>query len=325
MFRAFLFKREIMSADLPISAGLRLRFQVEAWLFAGAMRLIPSLSRKAVTRLARVLGRLGWIISLRDRHIAKANLDLAFGETLTVREKRLIGRQAFITFAQTGLDYFWFSRDREQRIREWTVVDESALKWMHPGRLVGVTAHFGNWEILGWLFVMNGATVSSVAKPVKNPMIDAEINRIRMLSGQHIVPRDGALRALVRALKSEGTVALLLDQDTLPAEGGVFVPFFDVPVPISSAGAGLALKLKAPIILTYCICNSEGRYFCYVRDVLTPEAIEGMSSEDVTAKITASLETEIRRNPGCWLWSYKRWKRRLPGVDPARYPYYADC
>ena len=314
-----------MSQDIPISTGLRLRFQVEAWLFAGAMRLIPSLSRKAVTRLAHLMGRLAWIIALRDRHIAMANLDLAFGDTRTAREKKLIGRQAFTTFAQTGLDYFWFSRDREQRMREWTVVDEAALKWMQPGRLVGITGHFGNWEILGWLFVMHGATLSSVAKPVKNPLIDAEINRIRRLSGQHIVPRDGALRALVRALKSEGTVALLLDQDTLPAEGGVFIPFFDVPVPISSAGAGLALKLNAPIILTYCVCNSEGRYSCYVRDVFTPGMIEGMSSEDVTAMITASLEAEIRRNPGCWLWSYKRWKRRLPGVPPAKYPYYADC
>jgi KDO2-lipid IV(A) lauroyltransferase len=275
--------------------------------------------------MARLGGRLGWLVSSRDRRIAMANLELAFGATRTAHEKKMIVRQSFTSFVQTGLDYFWFSRDRERRMREWIDVDESAQKWMKPGRLVGVTAHFGNWEILGWLFALNGATISSVAKPVKNPMIDAEINRIRMLSGQHIVPRDGALRALVRALKSEGTVALLLDQDTLPAEGGVFVPFFGVPVPISSAGAGLALKLKAPILMAYCACRPDGRYFCYGREVFTPESIEGLSSDEVTARITASLEEEIRRQPGYWLWSYKRWKRRLPGVDPARYPYYADC
>ncbi|MEI6564222.1 MAG: lysophospholipid acyltransferase family protein [bacterium] len=309
----------------PVSLSRRLRFWVEALLFAWAMRLIPAFSRATVMRLARVAGRLGWTLARRDRRIAMANLDLAFGDTRTAREKHLIIRQAFTTFAQTGLDYFWFSRDREKRMREWTVVEESARIWMRPGRLIGVTAHFGNWEILGWLFVSHGATVSSVAKPVKNPLIDAEINRIRMQSGQQIVPREGALRALVRALKSEGTIALLLDQDTLPAEGGAFVPFFGVPAPISTAAAGLALKLKAPILMAYCACNADGRYRCYARDILLPKEIEGMTPDEVTARITASLEDEIRQNPGCWLWSYKRWKRRLPDFDPARYPYYADC
>jgi len=302
-----------------------LRFHLEAGLFALALRLIPAFSRKTIMSLARVGGRLGWVFARRDRRIAMANLDLAFGDTRTVREKHGIVRQAFTTFAQTGLDYFWFSRDREQRMREWVVVDEAARIWMKPGRLVGVTAHFGNWEMLGWLFALHGATIASVAKPVKNPLIDAEINRIRSQSGQHIVPREGALRALVRTLKNEGTVALLLDQDTLPEEGGVFVPFFGVPVPISSAGSGLALKIKAPILLAFCVCKSDGHYHCYASNVFRPEEVEGMSSAELTAKVNTALEEELRKNPGYWLWSYKRWKRRLPGIDPSRYPYYADC
>jgi KDO2-lipid IV(A) lauroyltransferase len=314
-----------MKSGKTISMGRRLRFQLEAWLFSLALRLIPALSRKTIMRLSALGGRLGWIFARRDRRIAMANLDLAFGATRSVAEKHAIVRQAFTTFAQTGLDYFWFSRDREQRMRDWVVPDEAFRLWLKPGRLVGVTAHFGNWEMLGWLFLLHGTSISSVAKPVKNPLIDAEINRIRMLSGQHIVPREGALRALVRALKDEGAIALLLDQDTLPAEGGVYVPFFGIPVPVSTAGAGLALKLKAPILVAFCTCKPDGHYICYAAREFLPEAIERMSTEELTAKITNVLEEELCRNPGYWLWSYKRWKRRLPGFDPARYPYYADC
>lgn len=308
-----------------MSMGKRLRFRLEAWGFILAIKLIPGLSRTTILRLARWGGRVGWTFARRDRRIAMANLDLAFGESKSIAEKHAIVRQSFQNFVQTGLDYFWFARDREQRMREWTVVDESARRWMRPGKLVGVTAHFGNWEILGWLFALHGASISSVAKPVKNPLIDLEINRIRTLSGQNIIPREGALRALVRVLKNEGVVALLLDQDTLPAEGGVFVPFFGLPVPISTAGAGLAIKLKAPVLMAYCTCQPDGRYFCYGRDVFLPESVEGLSPEEFTAKITLALEQELRRNPGYWLWSYKRWKRRLPDFDPSRYPYYADC
>jgi len=332
MFRAFLFEKHddfnglMMSSSNAIPLRKRLRFRMEAGLFALALRWVPLLSRAAIMRLSYLGGRLGWIFARRDRRIAMANLDLAFGDTKTVLEKHRIVQQVFRTFAQTGLDYFWFSRDREQRMRDWVEVDEAARVWMKSGkRLVGITAHFGNWEMLGWLFAFHGALISSVAKPVKNNLIDAEINRIRMQSGQQIVPREGALRALVRTLKSEGTVALLLDQDTLPSEGGVFVPFFGVPVPISTAGAGLAIKLGAPIVMVYCVCRPDGRYHGYAGRVFLPEETESMSIDELTAKITMDLEEELRRNPGYWLWSYKRWKRRLPGVDPSRYPYYADC
>jgi lauroyl/myristoyl acyltransferase len=53
--------------------------------------------------------------------------------------------------------------------------------------------------------------------------------------------------------------------------------------------------------------------------------MEGMTPEAVTVRITQYLEKQLRDDPGHWLWTYKRWKRRLPGFDPARYPYYADC
>jgi len=330
MFRAFSFESGENVGSLTMSNAIsirkRIRLRVEAGLFSLALRLVPMLSRATIMRLSCLGGYLAWIFSQRDRRIALANLDLAFGQTKTIREKHQIVKQSFRTFAQTGLDYFWFSRDREQRMRDWVEVDEAARVWMRPGqRLVGITGHFGNWEMLGWLFVSHGASISSVAKPVKNPMIDAEINRIRMQSGQQIVPRDGALRALVRTLKNEGTVALLLDQDTLPNEGGVFVPFFGVPVPVSTAGAGLAIKLMAPILMVFCVCRPDGRYHGYAGRLFLPEEIAGMSPDELTATITSALEEELRKNPGYWLWSYKRWKRRLPGVDPSRYPYYADC
>jgi len=286
---------------------------------------VPRFSRAMVLRLAHWAGWLAFFFARKDSRIARANLDLAFGAALSEREKRVIVRKVFSTFVLTGLDYFWFSVDRKTRLEKWVVVEDSARQWLRKGAMVAVTAHFGNWEILGLITVQSGSQIASVAKPVKNPLIDAEINRVRTLSGQSIIPREGAIRALVRVLKQEGTVALLLDQDTLPSDGGVFVPFFGVPVPVATAAAGLALKLKVPVLMAFCICNDKGVYRCYVPDVFLPEDIAGQSAEEETVRITRCLEGEIRRHPGYWLWSYKRWKRRFPGVDPSRYPFYADC
>ena len=303
----------------------RLRSRIELWGFKLAGRLIPLMSRRAVVRLARIGGALAYVFARRDRRIALANIALAFGSALSVAERRRLVRRSFSTFALTGLDYFWFSRNRQERLSKWIVMHGDNWPWMAGKPVIAVTAHYGNWEVLGWLMIMHGSMIASVAKPVKNPLIDAEVNRIRTQSGAQIIPREGALRSLVRILKAGNSVALLLDQDTLPAEGGVFVPFFGVPVPISSAAAGLSLKLKIPVAMAFCTCDDQGVYHGHCREWLVPDAMGGVTTEEYTARIAATIEDVIRKEPGYWLWSYKRWKRRLPDVDPALYPYYADC
>jgi KDO2-lipid IV(A) lauroyltransferase len=132
------------------------------------------------------------------------------------------------------------------------------------------------------------------------------------------------LKALVRVLRDKGTVALLLDQDTRVEDGGLFVPFFGVPVPISGAATGLAIRMEVPLVMAYCCHQGGGRYRCYVRNVFRPEALKGRDPVEVTAQIGVMLEEEIRRDPAQWLWTYKRWKRRMPGVPRERYPFYAD-
>jgi KDO2-lipid IV(A) lauroyltransferase len=303
----------------------RFRFWIEAQLVDGAAWLIPRFPRRLVVALANGLGRMGYVVDRRDRRVALANLDLAFGSSLTAKRKREIVTQVFKNFTLTTLDYFWFSRDTKARVERYVSIDASTSKWIEKGPLVAVSAHFGNWEVIGQAIAIRGGKVSSIAKPIKNPRVDAVINRIRQHSGQRIIPREGALKGMLRVLRDHGIVGLLLDQDTRVADGGVFVEFFGVPVPIASAAAGLAQKMNVPILMVYCRNERNGTYRCYSPEVLTPAEMSGLSPVEITARITGFLEAEIRRDPSQWLWTYKRWKRRMPGVEPSRYPFYADC
>lgn len=308
-----------------MNEGASLRQRAEAWLFDAAMLFVPLLPRKAVIGFAYLAGQLAWLVDRRDRRIAMANLDLAFGAMMDRRQKRWIARQSFVTFARVGLDYFWLSRHTRARYERFVMMEDSLRQWIGRGPALAVTAHYGNWEVLGQLAALHGEPPASVAKPVRNPMIDQRINAIREHTGQLIVPREGALKALVRRLKEGGDVALILDQDTKISEGGVFAMFFGVPVPMSSAAAALAVKLAVPIVPVFCRRESGGRYRCYARPALTPDAIKGLSVEEITQRIAGLFEEEVRSDPRQWLWMYKRWKRRMPGFDPSRYPFYADC
>lgn len=301
------------------------RHRIEAFLFDVAMVLIPRMPRAVVVATAQAASIVAWVFDRRDRRIAMANLDLAFGEALDRRAKRRIVVRSFRTFAQVGLDYFWFARNSRERVERYVTGDATIRRWLGRQSAIAVTAHFGNWEILGQWAALNGTSLVSVAKPIRNPRIDRRVNVLRQKSGQRIVAREGALKNLLRVLRGGGTVALLLDQDTRVEEGGVFVNFFGVPAPVSSAAARLADKTEVPIVFAFCRREEGGRYTVYAQELLTPESFKGLSAEVVTQRIASRIEEEIRRYPDQWLWMYKRWKRRLPGFDVRRYPFYADC
>jgi Kdo2-lipid IVA lauroyltransferase/acyltransferase len=296
----------------------------EVALFRFGLFLVPRLPRRCVVALAHGLGRLAYRLARRDRRIAMANLDLAYSETLSAPQKAVIVRETFMTFALTLLDFFWFGRHTAERLRRYVEVDDS-LKSCFRGPLVAVTAHFGNWEIMAEIAALSGVRLASVYKPIRNPIIDGLLSGMRQRTGQRVVARAGALRALVRHLKEGGIVALALDQDTRVSEGGVFVRFFGVPVPMSNAAAALAQRLNVPILPVFSKAVGRGRYRCYARPPLRPDDLRAMTPEQITQRVAELLEAEIRSDPGQWLWMYKRWKRKQPGFDPARYPFYADC
>ena len=300
------------------------RAKIELVLAKLGLFVVPVLPRRAVLVLARLLAAGAWCVARRERRIGLANLDLAFGDSKTAMEKQAILRESFRTFALMLLDIFWFSKKIHERVARWVEFDPSMEPLWHQRATVGITAHLGNWELLGQTVAMRGYPLASLAAPLANPAVDDLFRRVRGVSGQNVIPQQGAVRQLLRALRSGSKIAILLDQNTLPKEGGVFVPFFGLPVPVSAAGAMLGLKTGALFFFGFCLAQSDGRYRCLSTGSFTPPAADHPAAvEQLTLRIAAELEQVVRTYPGQWLWMYKRWKYIAPGVGRTRYPYYA--
>ena len=209
------------------SPWLRLRQALEAPAMRLGLALVPRLPRGAVLALARGLGTAAYLFSARTRRLGLANLDLAFGAAKAPAEKRRILRESLRNFSLTMLDLLWFSRHSEARMARWLAVT-SGMRDAMANRVarVGVTGHFGNWELIGRYWALAAGGLTSVAMPLKNPAVGELLRAARELTGQQIVEREGALKKLVRCLRAGGTVGLLLDQNTAPDEGGTFADFF---------------------------------------------------------------------------------------------------
>ncbi len=285
---------------------------------------IPFFPRRLVLMLSRLAGGAGYVLARKSRRIALANLDLAFKDSLTPPEKRRIARQAFSTMARTVLDMLWFSRHTAARLNRYLTLDPESRQRIDTAPVIGVTAHFGNWELLGRGLVAYGYPHAAVAAPLINPGVERLFNQSRMMSGMDIIPQAGAVRGLLKALKRKKHIALVLDQNIKPVDGGIFVNFFGLPIPMSSAPALLSARTGAPIIALFCLARDDGTYYVYVLPPLQPELFSSADATRTVTQVIADLfQQEIRKHPGQWLWMYKRWKHIPPGVSPAAYPFYA--
>lgn len=299
-----------------------LRKQAETSLVYLSWMIFPWLPRFLALFLANGLGYAGYLLSPKLRRIADANLQIAFGVTMTAVQRRLCVQEAYRTFALVLVDLFWFGRFTASRIRRYIHLDPVLTELLdRPGARIALTAHLGNWELLGQAMTLDRRPMGCVAAEMDNPAVDRLLTRIRERTGQQIIRQRGALKALVSRLNKDGLVALVLDQNTVPRDGGTFVPLFGLPAPLATSAAALALRTKAAMTFISCIHDGAGHYHTQT----FPIALSAEQDNELTATrtIAATLEKAVSAAPGQWLWMYKRWKFIVDEASASSYPFYA--
>ncbi|MBW7909185.1 MAG: hypothetical protein H3C50_09790 [Kiritimatiellae bacterium] len=305
----------------------RLRAGLEVRLAQWALRVIPTLTRPTLCHLARFLGRAAYFFGgSRTRDVADANLKLVF-PTLSNRERRRLSIKALQSFALSMLDVFWVTREPLRKLEALVAFHPSYELLFQPGAVICITAHMGNWELLGMAVSRRGGEpLTSVAATIKNPRVDALFNDLRQRTGQHIVARKGAVRSLLKTLREGRKIALVLDQNTKPVDGGVFVNFLGRPAPISSAPALLALRTGAPVIVGCMIPNAAGTYETLPMITVNTSHLpddQDLAVQTLSQRIADVLSELIRQHPEHWAWSYKRWKFRPETSRAEDFPFYS--
>lgn len=299
-----------------------IRKTAETALARFALAVIPALPRPAIIGLSRFFAASAYVLSHHLRRVGWANLDLAYGTSTTRSEKRRILQASFQNFALMSLDSFWFSRDPAARMQKYMHFEDGFHDAFCDKPQICITAHLGNWEVLGLTMVHQGIPMLSVAAPLANPDVDAIFNELRARTGQRVVSKHGVIKALLKELRHGGKVALLLDQNTRPDEGGAWVDFFKRPVSVSNIAGTLHERTRAEVLFGACLARSDGHYFIPRPEVLVAADAE-LDSRAVTEAVARATERWIQRYPDKWLWTYKRWKYVPPGWDRSEYPFYA--
>jgi len=324
---AAIFSTGLRSKEKTPSAWKRFRYSLEAAALGTVARAVPLLPARAIPAVAAPLALLAYCILPRDRKVAMANLEVAFGDTISRSQKRRIARRAFRNFAEAALGLFWAPRITPQLIDRFVEIQglEHVLAARAAGRGVVIcSSHYGNWELGALILGFKGVPLTMVTEPTRNPRIEQIITRLRTLSGNRAVHPRFALVKLFKAISRGEAIGMLIDVNGRRGRGGVWLDFFGLPVFNSHAIAQMALRANAAVFFGWGEPLPRGRW----RAVISPEIRQeptGDRDADVKALSQKCLEHSerlVRQHPELWLWTYKRWKRR-PTAGMGRYPFYS--
>jgi KDO2-lipid IV(A) lauroyltransferase len=183
------------------------------------------------------------------------------------------------------------------------------LAFLSPRPKVVVTAHFGNFEIGGYIMGFWGFPTFTMARPLDNPHLDRFVNRFRESMGQTIIPKHGTAELADSLLGTGGTLVLVGDQHA--GDKGVWVEFFGRPASCHKALALFSLLNKAPMLISG-IRRLDGpmRFEVRLADLYDPaqpdDELGGVN--ELTQWYNDVLEDEIRLAPEQYWWLHHRWR-----------------
>ncbi len=271
---------------------------------------------EANLRTARLLGNIWWLVMKRHRDRAMDNLRPALGHRFSEQELRRIARRSFEHFAQVFLVELVMT---PRLITAWSWARYVELRELGPAlRLllerrgtIMLTAHFGNFELLGFVISRLGLPLHAVMRPLDNPLLNDFLVSSRQAGGLSLLFKRGASAAFTDVLRAGGTLCFIADQDA--GKKGVFADFFGRKASWYKSIALLAIHEQVPIVVGAAPRIGPGfRYEIGVERIIRPA--EWAEQPDpvlwITEQFAAGLEAEIGRFPEQYLWVHRRWKTR---------------
>ena len=301
----------------------KFRYRYEWVCLVLATKIVPLLPRRVCYHFANVVGGLFAKFDTAGRKVARSNLEVVFGKTLSFNQREQIAEQSYRHLARTMLDLLWSPRLTKQNFQRWFEVKglREAMAEINPKQsCIFITIHYGNFEWAAKAMGLCDFPLLILAQEFKNPMLDPIVADLRRPPSHEIAPREGAIIRMYKALRRGKHVAILSDLTLRPTQPSVAVDYFGLKTCVAYAHAWLHKKTGAPIIPLHCDQLPGGRCRLVVqRKLEMPDADE----TEIAQACWDRFEPIIRENPAPWLWMYKQWRYKPSQTDRA-YPFYSN-
>lgn len=211
-----------------------------------------------------------------------------------------IGRFIMEYINQSKMDAKWFEEN--------VIIAQKdlLLKYCREGSF-GITAHYGNWEILQRFVFLHDIEVNVIYNPLKN----ASLNKLYLDQRKAIQTPKGAnsMKQLIQLIKNKKTTGILIDQRD---KHGEIFEFFNIKAHTSTVIQRLAVKYNYNIFPVRCMrCSTDpNKFIMEIKPALhSSKKTEEEKIVDLTNQSLQILEQWILESPENWLlWFYARWR-----------------
>lgn len=285
-----------------------IKLSLTSKVILGIFKAIPLGVRKAFFTW---LAMIGYHLSPRRRLIAIHNIRRAFPEK-SLSEVIKIAKGVYKNFAIVAAEFFEIPSLNMEIINRTIEVEglDNCRKALEKNKgLLMFGAHFGNWELQAAAFAILLKPLMVIYRPLDNKILENIVTGIRSATGNIPVDKRFAMRKMLRFLKDNGGLGILIDQNWAWQEG-CFVDFFGRPACTTNGLAIIALHTEAPVIPAFMVRMPDGKYRIIIEKEVDIIKTDNRESDIVvnTQRFTKIIEDMVRRYPDQWFWVHQRWK-----------------
>jgi len=267
-----------------------------------------------INALLQFFAFIAFTLDKKHRRIARVNLDLAFENRKSEKEKEQIIKDCYVNIIYNLAEFVKNQGISKEEISSKVVfknqeILEDAIK--NNRKIIITTAHYGNWELLSLAIAAKYSSISIVGRDLDSSVMNKILTKNREQFDVELISKDGAMKGMMKALKANRPLGILVDQNTTDKEG-LLIDFFDKKARHTPSAAILARKFDAIIIPGF-IKTYDHKTF----EITFYDPIETKLSEDKDADILNSVKKQalitqqiIEEKPNEWFWLHKRWKNQ---------------
>lgn len=254
------------------------------------------------------------------RKVVKQNLVECFPDKSSAELKK-IEKEFYRHFADYFFETIKIPRIREDEIKRRVkfkgvdVIDRAIAR----GQSVMLYAsHYGNWEwitsVILWLSSetrSHGGVLGQAYHPLENAWFDRYFIGLRQHWGTRCIPGKQVFRVMLQSQR-QGTpmvLGFISDQHPLKGDEGHVIKFLNHPTAMITGTELIASKLDMTVLCCDMRKVSRGHY--EVELVLLSDHASQEKKGDITNRYARLLENRIIAEPAYWLWTHKRWKRKV--------------
>lgn len=283
-------------------------------------KLLSKLPLNILYAFARIIYFVLYYIIRYRRKLVFEHLGSAFPD-LNEQEVRAIAKDYYRNIADVAVELIKAADLPEQEIQDRVKHRnfEMLESLVEQGQsFVLLAAHSCNWDWLQLSLSLNlSIPLDGVYKPLHSKGADRYFYEMRSRFGCNLIKSQDFMQSVLKKKRQQRAYAIIADQKPKGSDKCHITTFLNRETRFFIGPEKIAHFTRAPVIFLHMKRIKRGYYEVECELLGEPPYKKDKDHYPVTERYARAVESQIRENPECWLWSNRRWRVRKAATPAA--------